>query len=205
VSLETRHNFQGWLSHQQEVQHLRGCRQGRATFPPETFPKETSRRWTAPTTPYLWAITIEKIAMMNAVLHPASGKEMQYKYIMQHPTLGPKYKTGFGNELGRLCQGIRDIQGTNTCFFVELSNMPKDRKITYGKLVCDHKPNKTDKERVRLTVDGNRLNYTSEVATSTAYITTFKILISSTLSTEDAEMTMMDIKNCYLGTPSPRY
>jgi hypothetical protein len=81
------------------------------------------------------------VPMMNAVLHRASGKEIQFKDIMQHPTLGPKYKTGFGNELGRLCKGIRDIQGTNTCFFVELSNMPKDQKITYGKLVCDHKPN----------------------------------------------------------------
>jgi hypothetical protein len=44
-----------------------------------------------------------KTAMMNTVINPASGKEMQYKYIMQHPTLGPKYKTGFGNELGSLC------------------------------------------------------------------------------------------------------
>jgi hypothetical protein len=86
---------------------------------------------------------------------------MQYKDIMQHPTLGPKYKTGFGNELGRLCQRIRDIQGTKTCFFVEFSNIPKDRKIIYGKLVCDHKPNKAKKERVRLTVGGDRLDYTS--------------------------------------------
>jgi hypothetical protein len=101
-----------------------------------------------------------KIPMMNAVLHPASGKEMQYKDIMQHPTLGPKYKTGFGNELGRLCQGIRYSQWTNTCFFVELSNIPKDRKITYEKLVCDHKPNKVKKERVRLTVGADRLDYT---------------------------------------------
>jgi hypothetical protein len=81
-----------------------------------------------------------KTPMMNAFLYPASGKEIQYKDIMQHPTLGQKYKTGFGNELGRLCQGIRDIQGTNTCFFVELPKIPKDRKVTYGKLVCDHKP-----------------------------------------------------------------
>jgi hypothetical protein len=69
-----------------------------------------------------------KKPMMNAVLHPASGKEMQYKYIMQHTTMGPKYKTGFGNERGRRCQGIRDIQGTNACFFVELYNIPKDLK-----------------------------------------------------------------------------
>jgi hypothetical protein len=80
--------------------------------------------------------------MMNAVLHPTTGKEMQYKDIMKHPLLGPRYKTGFGNELGRLCQGIRDIKGTNTCFFVEFKNIPTDRNIAYGKLVCDHKPNK---------------------------------------------------------------
>jgi hypothetical protein len=43
------------------------------------------------------------------------------------------------------------------------------------------------------------------VATHTADITTFKILINSTISTEDAEMMMMDIKNYYVGTPLPSY
>jgi hypothetical protein len=143
--------------------------------------------------------------MMNAVLHPATGKEIQYKDIMKHPLLRPRYKKGFGNERGRLCQGIRDIKGTNTCFFVELKTIPKDRKITYGKLVCDHKPNKAEQERVRLTVGGDKLDYSGEVATSTADITTFKILINSTLFTSHAEMMMMDIKNYYVGTPLPRY
>jgi hypothetical protein len=96
--------------------------------------------------------------MMNAVIHMYSGKEMQYKDIMKHPKLGPKYKTGFGNELGRLCQVIRDIQGTNICFFVDLYNIPKYRKRTYGKLVCDNTPNKTEKERVRLRVGGDMLD-----------------------------------------------
>jgi hypothetical protein len=36
-------------------------------------------------------------------------------------------------------------------------------------------------------------------------ITTFKILINSTLSTADAAMMMVDIKNYYLGTPLPRF
>jgi hypothetical protein len=43
------------------------------------------------------------------------------------------------------------------------------------------------------------------LATSTADITTFKIIINSTLPTEDAEMMMMDIKNYYVGTPLPIY
>jgi hypothetical protein len=86
-----------------------------------------------------------------------------------------------------------------------LKNIPNDRKITYGKIVCDYKPHKQDKERVRLTVGGDRLDYSGDVATSTADITTFKILINSTLSTEDAAMMMMYIKNYYIGTPLPRF
>jgi hypothetical protein len=61
------------------------------------------------------------------------------------------------------------------------------------------------KERVILTVGGGILDYSGEVATSTTDITTFKTLISSTLSTKDAEMMMMDMHNFYLGKPLPRY
>jgi hypothetical protein len=49
------------------------------------------------------------------------------------------------------------------------------------------------------------MDYSGDVAISTADITTFNNLINSTLSTKDAEMMMMDIKNYYLGTPLPRY
>jgi hypothetical protein len=141
----------------------------------------------------------------NTVVHPVTGKEMEYTALMNDPSLQPLWKRGFGNEVGRLFQGIRDIPGTNTFFFVELTNTPKYRKITYGKIVCDYKPRKKEKERVRLTVGGDRLDYSGDVTTSIADITTFKILINSTLSTADAAMMMMDIKKYYLGTTLPRF
>jgi hypothetical protein len=130
---------------------------------------------------------------------------MEYMALMKDPSLQPLWKRGFGNEVGHLFQGIRDIPGTNTCFFVELTNIPKDKQITYGKIVFDYKPHKKEKERVRLTMGGDMLDYSGDVATSTADITTFKILINSTLSNADASMMIMDIKNYYLGTPSPRF
>jgi hypothetical protein len=130
---------------------------------------------------------------------------MEYMALMKDPDLQPLWKRGFGNEAVRLFQDNRDIQGTNTCFFVELKHIPKYRQITYGKIVCDYKPHKKEKECVILTVGGDRLDYSSEVATSTMYITTFKILINSTLSTKDAEMMMMDITYYYLVTPLHRY
>jgi hypothetical protein len=73
----------------------------------------------------------------NAVVHMVTGKQMEYMALMDDPDLQPLWKRGFSNEAGRLFQGIHDIPGTYTCFFVELKNIPKDRKITYGKIVCD--------------------------------------------------------------------
>jgi hypothetical protein len=125
------------------------------------------------------------------------------KDLMKVPDLGPLFEIGLSNELDRICQGIRDIAGTNTAFFIDLKSIPKDRKNTYGKLVCDFKPNKNEKDRVRQTVGGDRLDYSGDTATSTADITTFKILINSTLFTQEAKMMMMDIKKYYLGTPFP--
>jgi hypothetical protein len=141
----------------------------------------------------------------NTVVHPVTGKEMEYMALMKDPSMQPLWKRGFGNEVGRLFQSIRNIPRTDTCFFVEVTNIPKDRQINYGKIVCDYKPHKTEKERVRLTMGGDRLDYSGDVATSTVDITTFRILVNSTLSASDAEMMMMDIKNYYVGTPLPRF
>jgi hypothetical protein len=146
-----------------------------------------------------------KTHMMNSITHPSTGKEMQYKDLMKDPDLGPSFEIGLSNELGRICQCIRDIAGTNTAFFIDLKSIPKNCKIKYGKLVCDFKPNQNEKHRVRPTAGGDRLDYSGDTATSTSDITTFKILINSTLSTSGAKMMMMDIKNYNVGTPLPLY
>jgi hypothetical protein len=75
--------------------------------------------------------------LANAIIHPVTGKEMEYTALMKDPQPQPLWTRGFGNECGRLFQGIRDIPGTDTCFFIKLINIPKYRKITYGKIVCD--------------------------------------------------------------------
>jgi hypothetical protein len=77
---------------------------------------------------------------------------------MKDPCLQPIWTRGFGNECGRLFQCIQDIPGTDICFFTRLNNNPEDRKITYGKIVCDYKPHKQEKERVRLNVGCDKLD-----------------------------------------------
>jgi hypothetical protein len=72
--------------------------------------------------------------LANTVVHPTPGKEMEYMALMKYPVLKLLCQQGFANEIGRLFQGICDIQGTNTCFFVNLKIIPKERKVTYEKL-----------------------------------------------------------------------
>jgi hypothetical protein len=57
---------------------------------------------------------------------------MEYMALMKDPSLQPLWKRGFGNEVGYLFQGIHEIPGTDTCFFVKHTNIPKDAKITCG-------------------------------------------------------------------------
>jgi hypothetical protein len=62
----------------------------------------------------------------NAVVHPVTGKEMEYTALMKDPRLQPLWKRGFGNECRRLFQGIRDIPGTDTCFFIKLTRRKRN-------------------------------------------------------------------------------
>jgi hypothetical protein len=78
------------------------------------------------------------------VIHPVTRKGMKYSALMKDPRLRPLWTRGFGNECGYLFQVIREIPGTDTCFFINLTNIPTDRKITYGKIVCNNKPTKKE-------------------------------------------------------------
>jgi hypothetical protein len=40
--------------------------------------------------------------MANDVVHPVTGKEIEYTALMKDPVLKPLWKRGFENEVGRL-------------------------------------------------------------------------------------------------------
>ena len=68
---------------------------------------------------------------------------MAHEY--RHMIRGPERKIWeiyFANELGQLAQGIREVKETNRVMFIPKSKVPKDKKVTYGKIVCEVKPEK---------------------------------------------------------------
>ena len=80
-------------------------------------------------------------------------------------------------ELGRLAQGYKETKGTETIFFMskeEIKQIPRDRTVTYARIVVDYRPQKDDPNRVRITAGGNLINYPGELTTRTADLTTSK-------------------------------
>ena len=87
----------------------------------------------------------------------------------------------------------------------EIANIPKDRVVTYARVVVDFRPQKEDPNRVRITAGGNLIKYPGELTTRTADLTTSKILWNSVISTDDARFEALDVGNFYLETPLERY
>jgi hypothetical protein len=90
------------------------------------------------------------------------------------------------------------LWNTNTIQFIRRSNIPKGGKVTYGSFVVDHKE---EKERTRLTVGGDQIEYPGDKSTRTAGLTTAKTLLNSVISTLGAKFLVIDIKIFYLNTP----
>eukprot|EP00804_Cyclotella_cryptica_P012573 CCRYP_014710-RA/>CCRYP_014710-RA protein AED:0.34 eAED:0.26 QI:0/0/0/1/0/0/2/0/588 len=147
-----------------------------------------------------------KQLVVHAVLNEDSGKILEYRQLIKHPKYADTWTTSYANELGRLTQGIRDIPGTNTMTFIHQKDIPHNRlkDVTFGKIVTDFRPQKTEPNRTRLTVVGTYIDYPWDVATPTSDLTTAKLLFNSVISTPNATFHGMDLKNFYLNTPMER-
>ena len=73
------------------------------------------------------------------------------------------------NELARLSDGIPGrVRGTKAVKWIHRQDVPRNKKVTYANMVCDYRPLKEEKYRVRLTIGGDRLDYTNETASPAA-------------------------------------
>jgi hypothetical protein len=83
--------------------------------------------------------------MANAVTCPKTGKSLKHHGLITKLRYKLKRMLSTANEINRL-------YNTNTIRFIQESNIPRGRKVTYGSFVLDIKDHKEEKERTRLTV-----------------------------------------------------
>ncbi len=64
----------------------------------------------------------------NAVLDGKTGELLEYRHLIARPKYKQAWGASFGNEIGRLAQGMPGrVKGTDTMFFVDKSRVPNDR------------------------------------------------------------------------------
>jgi hypothetical protein len=136
--------------------------------------------------------------MVNAVICPETGKSLKHQELIKKLKSKIKWMKSTANEINRL-------YNTNKIRFIRWSDIPKGRKVTYRSFVVDIKDHKERKERTRLTVGGDHIEYPGDKSTRTSGLTTAKILINSVISTQGAKFLVIDITNFYLNTPLGRF
>jgi hypothetical protein len=142
----------------------------------------------------------------NGVVHPVTKETItQYTKLMNNPDLKKLWVLAMSKELHRLVQGKEGITiATNTIFFLshdKIRGIPKDRTVTYMRIVISHWPQKEDPNRVRITVSSNLINYSYKLAMQTANMCSSKIIWNSVISMPNANFGGVDIKNMFLEKP----
>ena len=141
------------------------------------------------------------------ITHSGTGKSMEYRDLISDPSTCATWLRSAENKFRRLTQGLPDnrVEPTNTIFYIPFSKVPKHKQPTYAYFVCSYRPQKAEPYRTRITVGGNLIDYPGNLSMKVADMTTFKILVNSTLSTPGACCLGLDVKNYYLGTPMDDY
>ena len=136
-----------------------------------------------------------------------SGELLEYRHLIKRPEYKEAWGHSFGNEIGRLAQGMPGRnKGTNTLFFIHKHEVPPERwkDMTYARIVCNVRPQKAETNRTRLTMGGDKINVPMDCGTPTANLLTVKLLLNSIVSTPGAKFLGLDLKDFYLNTPMDR-
>ncbi len=139
----------------------------------------------------------------NPMVHPVTGETISsYKKAIMDPRIADVWATAFGKEFGGMAQGDNktNTRGTNAIFVMthdDISHL-KGQRYTYARIVLDHRPQKADPNRIRITAGGNLIKYDDELSVRSADITTAKLHWISVISTPEARYMCLDIKLFYL-------
>ena len=77
---------------------------------------------------------------MGAVIDDDTGELLEYRHLIQRPKYKKDWGFSFGNEIGRLAQGMPGRNtGTNTLHFLDRHNIPADRwkDIANARIACN--------------------------------------------------------------------
>ena len=87
-------------------------------------------------------------------------------------------------------------EGTNIIFQIDKQDIAVYmwKGVTYGRVVVDYCPYKSEPYRTQPTVGGDRVNYSGDCSTPIVSLTTVKLLLNSIVLTTNTHFMTIDIK-----------
>ena len=134
---------------------------------------------------------------VNAITCPKTGKQLEYRHLIQDPATKAVWNPAMATEVDRLFS-------TEKTRFLRKKNIPQREKAVYTRLVVDLIPNKAVHERLRMYMGGDKMEIVMETTTRTADLTTCKLHMNGLVSTPGARFAGRDVKDFYLNTPLNR-
>ena len=131
---------------------------------------------------------------VNAITCPKTGKQLEYRHLIQDPATKAVWNTAMATEMDRLID-------TETTRFLKKKNIPLGETAVYTRLVVDLKLNKAVHEILRMCMGGDRMRSVMETTTRTADLTTCKLHMNGVVSTPGARFAGGDVKDFYLNMP----
>jgi hypothetical protein len=108
--------------------------------------------------------------MANSVIGE-NGEMLEYHHLIANHKTRSTWLHSYGNELGRLAQGMPGQNtGINTIFFIKKNQVPQDRAkdVTYGLITTLIRPEKMNKpNRTRLVTGSDGVHYPGDAGTPT--------------------------------------
>ena len=118
---------------------------------------------------------------MNHV-YDDNGKKQSIDDLLKGK-IKPTWKIGLSNEISLFLQGVGDrVAGTDTIDFINKSEVPANKKVTYANFICDYRPLKTETHIVRLSVGGYKLDCPYDTGSPADSLLETKLILNSTIS-----------------------
>lgn len=96
--------------------------------------------------------------LANNIVHLITCAVEEYRHLIKGKSI-IIWERSFSNEQRQLLQGIRDINCSNTIAVIPKIDIPKNKKVTYGKIVCPIILDKAVQESTSPTVGSNLLDF----------------------------------------------
>ncbi len=94
-----------------------------------------------------YVLGADSSCFIGAIINKETSNLLEYCQLIKIAKYWDIWTLSFTHELGQLFQGICKHKGTDTCFFIKKSDVPKGCMYTYGRILCNYHPQKDEPHR----------------------------------------------------------